>query len=226
MMSAFLYENFELFNPFITLRLIVWSLFAGFVVASLLAIYNKRVVGSIVRRMLSSAVSEENAKTIAELGYDYKKDVFVKSALRSDSALRKYVYIAGEKVLSNGETKENSVGDDETAGSIKAGENANVKDVSAGQEQKQNSEQNREQNISRKIKRHGHNEKIDFQTARFYIPEEMRIRAEMRYNQKGTDLVAFIIGIIVFAIAAAAAIWVVPKLLSMLDDFITMITSR
>lgn len=73
MITAFLYENFELFNPFITLRLIVWSLFAGFVVASLLAIYNKRVVGSIVRRMLSSAASEENAKTIGELGYDYKK---------------------------------------------------------------------------------------------------------------------------------------------------------
>ena len=61
MITAFLYENFELFNPFITLRLIVWSLFAGFVVASLLAIYNKRVVGSIVRRMLSYAASEENA---------------------------------------------------------------------------------------------------------------------------------------------------------------------
>lgn len=221
-MTAFLYENFELFNPFITLRLIVWSLFAGFVVASLLAIYNKRVVGSIVRRMLSSAVSEENAKTIGELGYDYKKDIFVKSALRSDSALRKYIYIAGGNVSVDGEAKQNNIGDNKIADSVNASENASASNVPDEQDEKQNSEQN----ISRKIKRRGHSEKIDFETAKFYIPEEMKIRAEMRYNQKGTDLVALIICILVFAIVAAAAIWVVPKLLSMLDDFITMITSR
>jgi hypothetical protein len=223
MITAFLYENFELFNPFITLRLIVWSLFAGFVVASLLAIYNKRVVGSIVRRMLSSAASEENAKTIGELGYDYKKDIFVKSALRSNSALRKYVFIAGEKVPVDEEEKQKIAEDNIAAdNSTNEGEDTEVKDVPSEQEQKDNSERN----ISQGIKGRGQSEKIDFETAKFYIPEEMRIRAEMRYNQKGTDLVAFIIGIIVFAIAAAAAIWVVPKLLSMLDDFITMITSR
>ncbi len=89
------------------------------------------------------------------------------------------------------------------------------------QEQKDNSERN----ISQGIKGRGQSEKIDFETAKFYIPEEMKIRAELRYSQKGTDLVALIIGILVFAIAAAAAIWVVPKILTMLDDFITMITS-
>lgn len=221
-MTAFLYENFELFNPFITLRLIVWSLFAGFVVASLIAIYNKRVVGSIVRRMLSSAVSEENAKTIAELGYDYKKDVFVKSALRSDSALRKYVFIAGEKVPVDEEEKQKIAEDNIAAdNSTNEGEDTEVKDVPSEQEQKDNSERN----ISQGIKGRGQSEKIDFETAKFYIPEEMKIRAELRYSQKGTDLVALIIGILVFAIAAAAAIWVVPKILTMLDDFITMITS-
>ncbi|MFY9382174.1 MAG: hypothetical protein WBI55_02405 [Eubacteriales bacterium] len=222
MITAFLYENFELFNPFITLRLIVWSLFAGFVVASLLAIYNKRVVGSIVRRMLSSAASEENAKTIGELGYDYKKDIFVKSALRSNSALRKYVFIAGEKVPVDEEEKQKIAEDNIAAdNSTNEGEDTEVKDVPSEQEQKDNSERN----ISQGIKGRGQSEKIDFETAKFYIPEEMKIRAELRYSQKGTDLVALIIGILVFAIAAAAAIWVVPKILTMLDDFITMITS-
>lgn len=222
MITAFLYENFELFNPFITLRLIVWSLFAGFVVASLLAIYNKRVVGSIVRRMLSSAASEENAKTIGELGYDYKKDIFVKSALRSNSALRKYVFIAGEKVPVDEEEKQKIAEDNIAAdNSTNEGEDTEVKDVPSEQEQKDNSERN----ISQGIKGRGQSEKIDFETAKFYISEEMKIRAELRYSQKGTDLVALIIGILVFAIAAAAAIWVVPKILTMLDDFITMITS-
>lgn len=222
MITAFLYENFELFNPFITLRLIVWSLFAGFVVASLLAIYNKRVVGSIVRRMLSSAASEENAKTIGELGYDYKKDIFVKSALRSNSALRKYVFIAGEKVPVDEEEKQKIAEDNIAAdNSTNESKDTEVKDVPSEQEQKDNSERN----ISQGIKGRGQSEKIDFETAKFYIPEEMKIRAELRYSQKGTDLVALIIGILVFAIAAAAAIWVVPKILTMLDDFITMITS-
>lgn len=222
MITAFLYENFELFNPFITLRLIVWSLFAGFVVASLLAIYNKRVVGSIVRRMLSSAASEENAKTIGELGYDYKKDIFVKSALRSNSALRKYVFIAGEKVPVDEEEKQKIAEDNIAAdNSTNESKDTEVKDVPSEQEQKDNSERN----ISKGIKGRGQSEKIDFETAKFYIPEEMKIRAELRYSQKGTDLVALIIGILVFAIAAAAAIWVVPKILTMLDDFITMITS-
>lgn len=62
---------------------------------------------------------------------------------------------------------------------------------------------------------------INFKTARFYIPEEMRIKAEIRYYRKGTDWVSFVVGLFVFALLAVAVYFLLPELLAMLDNLIS-----
>lgn len=47
---------------------------------------------------------------------------------------------------------------------------------------------------------------------RYYIPEERRIREEIRFRKKGNDVVAVIIGAILFVLAAFILLTVIPWL--------------
>lgn len=175
MQYIFLYDNLDIYNPFITVRLLVWSLFAGFIFAALLAIYQKRLIGGLVKTILSEgASSPETAKTVSELGY--ASDWFAKNALRKDDALLRFV-VRVDKQSEDGEA------------------------------------------VEPKKTRSGH-DVVDFETARFYIPEDLRYKAEVRYARKGTDFVSFGICIIVFIAAAFFAIFVIPELLQLIDNFI------
>ncbi len=180
-MEILLYQNFELYNPFVSVKLIVWALFAGFIFASLLAVYNKRLIGSIVKKMISEgALSPERALTVTELGFG--TDWFIKNALRTDDALLKFV-----KRVDASPDKEN--------------------------------EKNAENEDTAQTSRGGH-DIIDFETARFYIPEDLKYRAEVRYASRGTDFVAFGICIVIFVAAAFAAIFLIPDLIQLIDNFI------
>ncbi len=168
-----LYDNFELFNPFISVKLIVWAVFAGFVFASLLAIYQKRLIGGVVKTMLAEgATSPEGAKTVSELGYS--TDWFVKNALRTDVTLARFVSRIDKEP-----------GEDEEPKLTRSGRPV-----------------------------------IDFETARFYIPEDLKYKAEVRYARKGTDFAAFGICVAIFIAAAFAAIFLIPDLIQLIDNFI------
>lgn len=191
MFHVYLYENFELYNPFITVELLVWALFGGFVFAALLAVYNKRLIGGLVKRILSeNATSPEKALTVTELGYG--TDWFIKNALRKDAALLRFVArvdAPSAEDVTNGDA-EGKVTEGDTNG------NADVDKAAAPVKM------------------------IDFETARFYIPEELKYRAEVRYAGKGTDFVAFGICVVIFAAAAFAAIFLIPDLIQLIDNFI------
>ncbi len=52
--------------------------------------------------------------------------------------------------------------------------------------------------------------KMDINTARFYIDESNRIRADLRYSAKGSDVLTLLIGVVVFAVLAYAMLLFVP----------------
>lgn len=58
---------------------------------------------------------------------------------------------------------------------------------------------------------------LDVNTARFYITEENRIRAELRYNDKGTDIFMLIITVLVFLMVAYLAATYLPDLLKLIE---------
>ncbi len=70
-----------------------------------------------------------------------------------------------------------------------------------------------------------HPQKIDFLTARFYIPEELRFRAENRYNTKGSDLRLLILTPIIVLILAALVGYFLPDILLFADNIINMMSS-
>lgn len=59
---------------------------------------------------------------------------------------------------------------------------------------------------------------MDVNTARFYISEENRIRAELRYSEKGSDIFMLIISALVFLMLAYLAVTFLPDLLDLLKN--------
>lgn len=185
----YLYENFNLYNPFITIDMIVWAMFAGFVAASLMAVYNKRVIGGFVKSVISNdCLTPESAKTIIELGYG--TDWFIKNALRTDTVLRRFIVRVQET-----DEKDGEAGDADAAA-------------------------NDENDGGSKKKSKSRHEAIDFASARFYIPEELKYKAEVRYASRGTNFFTFGIAVVILAATAFAALFIIPELLQLIDNFI------
>ena len=55
---------------------------------------------------------------------------------------------------------------------------------------------------------------IDLSTARFYVAEENRVMAEMRYDNKGADIFGVIVSIVIMFVIAYAATLFIPFVLS------------
>lgn len=54
--------------------------------------------------------------------------------------------------------------------------------------------------------------KVDYETARFYIPKLLAPRAEIRYEKHGTHVMALIVGVVVFFALSMLAIHFLPDI--------------
>lgn len=64
--------------------------------------------------------------------------------------------------------------------------------------------------------------KIDVSTAHFYIPEQLKYTAELKFEKKGTDWLSFALVLVGSIVVGLLAIWAVPELLQMTDNFVGM----
>ncbi len=62
----------------------------------------------------------------------------------------------------------------------------------------------------------------DATKAKVYLLEKKRIQAELRYSNKGTNIVVFLISAAAFLVLAVALTFAIPYLLDLLDSTITM----
>ncbi|MBE6554254.1 MAG: hypothetical protein E7666_07930 [Ruminococcaceae bacterium] len=61
----------------------------------------------------------------------------------------------------------------------------------------------------------------DFLSAHFYVPEDLRHRAEIRFDAKGSGWLPTVITIAVTVVAASAICWFLPDLIQMADNLIS-----
>ncbi len=149
------------------LNLVIWSMYIGFMLATLLNYYNKKVMGRFVRLVIEKgALSADSALTLEELGYSNKQ--LIRRALQKPGALRKMVW----EIDDNYRTGEDGV-------------------LFSAREKE-----------------------LDLNLGKFYIPEERRIQAQLRYDDKGSDIFALIMcAVAFFALAVVACIWL-PSIIS------------
>ena len=65
--------------------------------------------------------------------------------------------------------------------------------------------------------------KTDFSIARFYLPEEKRVTAEVRYTVEGHPIRNFILAAVGLTAAAYFTVVALPELLSMFDNLVTQV---
>ncbi|MBQ8432615.1 MAG: hypothetical protein IJX28_06990 [Clostridia bacterium] len=64
----------------------------------------------------------------------------------------------------------------------------------------------------------------DYTTARFYLPEELRYRAEVRFERKGSGWGLFLLSVVGAFVLAALLCWLLPDLLQLMDNFINLMS--
>lgn len=83
-------------NSLITMPVILFGLFIGFIASTVALIYDKRVLGAFVKKMLSEgAVGKEKATTLYHLGYTERSTVG--RSLRKGVNLRRVVHCVEEE---------------------------------------------------------------------------------------------------------------------------------
>ena len=182
------YENFSFgTGSLISLRVIVFGLVIGIVIATVLTIIERRYLGNLVRKLISQdCLSNEKAKTLSELGCP--GNYLYRSALRGG-------HVFGRLILQHEEPKPPT-------------------------EEKAEEAETEEKEEPPKPPRPA---KLDFTTARFYIPEEKRYEAEARFERKGSNWLVGALTVIGSLFLIAGLLFIVPELLRFLDNFLTVI---
>ena len=176
-------------SPLISLRMLLLGIFVGTVIACIVMAYNKQVLGGAIRRIIEKgANSPETAKTLSELGYE--KNAFIRSAVRGNVNLRRFVKCAEEEEYLASEREAATLHEQKRA------ENPSLKEY--------------------KIETY----MIDPSTAHFYVPEDLRIRAEIRFDKKGSGFKAGIVGVILLCVIFFILLLALPVILDFLDDFL------
>lgn len=84
------YENLNFSSSMFSLQSMIICLFIGVLLASVLALFNKRVLGDLVRAIArEEATSPDKAMTLAQLGF--QRNTAVRSALKRHGSLRRVV---------------------------------------------------------------------------------------------------------------------------------------
>lgn len=151
------------------IRLVIVTMAIGILLAGILAIYYRSLLGKFVRYLLKNKIhSEECAVALADT--PYRRNLFIKGALRSGGVYGKVINYT----------------DGEDGGSVfVSGKLPDRKTVSR---------------------------------RKYYIPEDMRYRAEFMFTKKGTNIPVLIVTIILIAAFTLLCLYYLPRLLSLLKE--------
>ncbi|MBQ9806459.1 MAG: hypothetical protein IJW49_08155 [Clostridia bacterium] len=90
-----------------------------------------------------------------------------------------------------------------------------------GLDAKKNDVERKEEQEMRKINRSAL-PKIDFTTARFYIPEALKHRADVRFDSRGSSWAPAIASIVLVIFMTSIVCWLLPHVLSLADAIISL----
>ena len=193
------YENFNLGAGASSMaQTIILSVAIGFMVAAVMAVYTRTVLGNFVRALLKSEAKDaQSAKDLSSLGFF--RSAAIRRELSRGVTLRKVVKCVQEEELL-GNKEENP-----------AGEGEEIENPTPATSKAPSSEVLF---------------KPDFTTARYYIPEDLRYHAELRFEKKGSGWGPMLITIVASIVIAALLSYLLPDILQMADNLISMMSPK
>ncbi|MBE6556016.1 MAG: hypothetical protein E7663_07330 [Ruminococcaceae bacterium] len=181
---------------------VVFGFCIGIILASLLVCYQRNLPGAFVRALLrQGALSKESAKSAEELGF--LKSVLIKAELRFGSMLKKVVVIVhadGSSVLDS----EPSEPADKNGGEHR--------DKAA--DKREEDEQTLPSIPMQKMTA------AEYTACRFYIPEALKYRAEVRYEREGNGPLQVVITSVLAIALGVLILRLLPFFLSVIDGLL------
>ena len=184
------YENIKVgTGTMLSIRVIILGLCIGLALAAFASVFNKRVLGGLVRKLLAEeALSPDSAKTLYELGYS--KSLVIHWAVKKSTSLRRVVKCREETEFD---------------------EQIKLK--------REEHQKKREQDKS--LPRFKETEyKVDSYSDSFYIPEDMKYMADVKFEKKGTTWLGAIVFTLVMAVVFVALTVALPHILGLVDELI------
>ena len=188
------YENLGFGDfAFTNLRGIIIGMVAGIIIAAYLSIINKRVHGSFVSSVIELGAT--TPETAKTLSeLGYMKNSAVRSAIRSGNTYR--------GILRCVEAEEYYFARELARGEYEARAAASGEAAPPFESPEY---------------------KFDFDSARFYIPEDKHYTASIRFEKKGTSIPSAIAMTVVSIVMLWAILRFLPDIMQMLDNFVGMI---
>ncbi len=182
-------------------QLLILGIAIGLIVASAVMCYTRTKLGRFVRILVKNeCLSPENAKTLRELGEF--RNASVRRALSRGMTLRKYVRCVEESDFDAALAKEAAAEALKRAPwwkKILVG----VRNFFVGDDI---------------------GFRPDFRTAHFYLPEETKDRAEIRFDRRGSGWPMVILIAVVSLVFASVLCKLLPDILQLMDNIISMMS--
>jgi len=209
-----------------SIRMFIIAMFFAVIIASLLAIFNKRVLGDFVRKILEmNCFNKESAKTLTELGF--MKNSAIRGSLKNGVTLKRvvrcveqeeYYKMFGVEVRPVKPLEKLFHGDEEeTQASAEAeivAESEAPTDTPTTVEKEEAVVPKKEFDLN--IPPY----KIDFTTDHFYIAKEESYMADVKFEAKGANWLAFVAITVISIISALLIFKYLPDILQFVDNFI------
>lgn len=168
------------------IRLVIIGLFVGLSIAGFASVFNKRVLGSLVRKIIQEeAFSKDSAKTLEELGFLGKVAIY--TAVRKSTNLRRVVKCREEE----------------------------EHDAELLRKRQQYEAERAENKKLPKFKETVYN--VNPVTDHFYIPEDMKYMADIKFEAKGNTWASAIVCCLLMLVLMILAVVFLPDLLELLN---------
>ena len=173
----------------INFKLMILGLFVGLAVASIGIVYDKRILGDAVRKLLrEECLSPDRAKTLPELGFG--RSSILRHSVRKSVSLRRVVKCCEEQ------------------------------EFYRVQEQMR-AEHEEKRKTDRSLGRFREMEyEFDLEQDHFYIPEEMKYTADVKFEKKGNSFFFVIFFVVMLAVMYIALLVFLPDILKVINDFV------
>ncbi|MBE6588752.1 MAG: hypothetical protein E7643_01110 [Ruminococcaceae bacterium] len=195
-------------------QMIILAAVIALIMASVIITVTKARQVRFVRKLLKGeCFSTATAKTLAELGEF--RSTFLRRELSRGGTLRRCVYCAREDIVEASDAAfENGSATAEVAETADLEKKETAEDPSETAEQKalRMHEKNR-------LSGEG---KLDFTTARFYIPKELKYFADVRFERRGFGWLTVLLTVALSLVGAALICHFLPDFIQLLDNLITM----
>ena len=203
-------------------QMVIFGIAVGILLAAVLTAYTRTKLGDFLRKLIKNGcLSPENAMTLSELGEF--RNAAVRHELSRGVTLKKFVICREEREYREGKSNTINKCDDviNKCDCVEIGENEDGSTIATVSEAPEKAKKSFWRSVESFFSgKEADDFRIDFSTAHFYLPDELRYRAEIRFARKGSDWILIPITVVLSILFVALTCYFLPDVVQIMDNII------